>query len=397
MQPDRRYPADVGNVRVSKRFVIGSAALLVGGSFVSLGGVLYYVVQDLRATRETLAELRKHGEQQREEIDELKTELLTVGDRLLSVRELEREARQQLRERLEAELSRQAEGEREGVKRQLAQLEGEVQGLVEAAQEHAKLLAASKQDASVEVRYRELMSPTVRVQSKTEVGSGSILWSRKTGRRGALSYVLTAWHIVADAFEGDDEPTLEVDFYSGGTMLRTERAKVVAHHEGLDLAVLEVRGYHVYPTKARIPARTALPSIPIFSKVYAIGCPLGYSPLPTSGELTSKDKELDGNQYWMINAPTIFGNSGGGIYLADSRTMIGVLSRISAYKNMIDVAVPHMGLVTPMNQVYDWLDSTRYGFVYRDRLEELASTAQKAAPKTTKRKALPASSAQKPR
>ena len=58
MQPDRRYPADVGNVRVSKRFVIGSAALLVGGSFVSLGGVLYYVVQDLRATRATLESLR---------------------------------------------------------------------------------------------------------------------------------------------------------------------------------------------------------------------------------------------------------------------------------------------------------------------------------------------------
>ena len=143
--------------------------------------------------------------------------------------------------------------------------------------------------------------------------------------------------------------------------------------------------------------RGALPSIPIFSKVYAIGCPLGYSPLPTSGELTSKDKELDGNQYWMINAPTIFGNSGGGIYLADSRTMIGVLSRISAYKNMIDVAVPHMGLVTPMDQVYEWLDSTRYGFIYRDRLEELANTAQKPAAKPAEGKALPASSANKPR
>lgn len=397
MQPDRRYPAQVSNVRVSKRFVLGSAVLLAGGSFVTLGGVLYFVVQDLRATRETLAELRERGEEQREEINALKSELLTVGDRLMSVRELEREARQQLRERLEAELSRQAEGERQGVQRQLSRLEGEVQGLVEAAQAHAKLLAASKQDASVEVRYRELMSPTVRVQSKTEVGSGSILWSRKTGSKGALSYVLTAWHIVADAFEGEDEPTLEVDFYRGGTMLRTERAKVVARHEGLDLAVLEVRGYHVYPTKARIPARSALPAIPIFSKVYAIGCPLGYSPLPTSGELTSKDKELDGNQYWMINAPTIFGNSGGGIYVADSRTMIGVLSRISAYKNMIDVAVPHMGLVTPMDQVYDWLDSTRYGFVYRDRLEELASTAQKATQPKSERKALPASSTQQPR
>ena len=72
----------------------------------------------------------------------------------------------------------------------------------------------------------------------------------------------------------------------------------------------------------------------------------------------------------MINAPTIFGNSGGGIYHASSRTLIGVLSRISAYKNMIDVAVPHMGLVTAMDVVYDWLSTTRYAFVYKDRLRE---------------------------
>ena len=166
----------------------------------------------------------------------------------------------------------------------------------------------------------------------------------------------------------------------------------MAREEELDLALVEVRGYSIYGQRARMPSREYLKRIGIFSKVYAIGCPLGYSPLPTSGELTSKDKELEGTHYWMINAPTIFGNSGGGIYDAESRTLIGVLSRISAYKNMIDVAVPHMGLVTPLDQVYDWLDSTRYSFVYTDRLKaatkapKAATKALKAAAKKTKTK-----------
>jgi hypothetical protein len=93
--------------------------------------------------------------------------------------------------------------------------------------------------------------------------------------------------------------------------------------------------------------------------------------MPTSGEVTSKEKELDGLSYWMVNAPTIFGNSGGGIYAAESRQLIGVLSRISAYKNLIDVAVPHMGIVTPINQVYDWLDTTEFAYVHKDGIESL--------------------------
>ena len=121
----------------------------------------------------------------------------------------------------------------------------------------------------------------------------------------------------------------------------------------------------------------------VFSKVYAIGCPLGYAPMPTSGELTSTCKELDGVTYWMTNAPTIFGNSGGGIYLAESRQLVGVLSRISAYKNLIDVAVPHMGIVTPMTLVYDWLDTTEFAFVHKEGIEpqaDLLNASQPVAP-----------------
>lgn len=375
-------------MRISKRYVLLSSVFLIVGTFAALAALLINIHRELRAARQELAEMRGHSESQGGRIAKLAERLGAVDERSEGRQNAVRKAQHRLESRLEKALQ---EGRGQAaLQGQLSELDDRVKSLSSAAEDHERLLEASRHDADVSLRYRELMSPTVRVQSKSEVGSGTILLSKPIGRGRARSYVVTAYHIVEEV-EGEDGGALEVDFYSKGKLIRTELAKVVARQIDLDLALLEVRGYHVYTTKARIPTRTALPRTPIFSKVYAIGCPLGYSPLPTSGELTSKDKELDGNHYWMINAPTIFGNSGGGIYHAKSRTMIGVLSRISAYKNMIDVAVPHMGLVTPLDQVYDWLDGTRYAFVYRERLAELGSlTAQASAAKTREAAPLPA-------
>jgi len=154
---------------------------------------------------------------------------------------------------------------------------------------------------------------------------------------------------------------LEVDFYASGELVRSEAGKIVAKQVRLDLALLEVRGYHIYGQKARIPRRSDLPGIKIFSKVYAIGCPLGYSPLPTSGELTSKDKELDGNHYWMINAPTYIGNSGGGIFDGETHELVGIFSKIYTHGNLRPTVVPHMGLVTPLGRIYEWIEREGHG------------------------------------
>ena len=221
--------------------------------------------------------------------------------------------------------------------------------------------------------HRELVEPTVRVNAKSEVGSGTLVYSRRRKDR-VHTLVLTAWHIVKDNVvgEGGNSP-VEIDVYDERGKPREEKGKVVARHENLDLALLELEGDKVVTVTARLPRLADLDRLAIFAPVYAIGCPLGYAPMPTAGQLTSKEKELEGLTYWMVNAPTIFGNSGGGIYASDTRQLIGVLSRISAYKNLIDVAVPHMGIVTPISQVYDWLDTTEYAYVHKEGVSEAES------------------------
>ena len=353
--------------------VTGAALLAMGLGF--LGSFLLALRRELQEARGTIEELRSTSDHQQDELARLRSHVVGVDRDLDRVQTIEASARAELLE----EMQKRTEAGAAMIRTELTALEDRLRLLRASAEEHGKLLAAAQQQDDVEARYRALMAPTVRVNATHEVGSGSALWSQQVAAGRARTYVLTAWHIVQEEVAGS---SIEIDFYEDGQPSRTERGKVVVHDSTLDLALIEIDMAAPHRFLAQLPDRQHMQALRIFTTIYAIGCPLGYPPMPTSGELTSRDKVLDGNHYWMVNAPTIFGNSGGGIYTAQSQHLIGVLSRISAYKNMIDVAVPHMGLVTPIHRVYDWLDTTRFAFVYKDRLAEGTISAQ-AAPRGT--------------
>ena len=59
----------------------------------------------------------------------------------------------------------------------------------------------------------------------------------------------------------------------------------------------------------------------------------------------------------MISAPTYIGNSGGGIYDAETHELLGIFSKIYTHGSLRPTVVPHMGLVTSLKTIYDWLDS----------------------------------------
>ena len=89
----------------------------------------------------------------------------------------------------------------------------------------------------------------------------------------------------------------------------------------------------------------------------AVGCPLGNDPIPTRGEVADTSHSVDGSTYWMINAPTYIGNSGGAIFDARSHRVVGVFSKIYTHGSLRPTVVPHMGLVTAMDKVYAWLET----------------------------------------
>ena len=70
--------------------------------------------------------------------------------------------------------------------------------------------------------------------------------------------------------------------------------------------------------------------------------------------------------YWMINAPTYIGNSGGGIFDARTHELLGVFSKIYTHGTLRPTIVPHMGLATPLHEVYPWLAEEGFGFLVPD-------------------------------
>jgi S1-C subfamily serine protease len=212
--------------------------------------------------------------------------------------------------------------------------------------------------------YRDVLAPSVQVSAPGGVGGGTLLFSRKDH-----SYVVTAFHVIQKApTEGaDPKPPApsEVRLYDEKGELADEvEADLVARDEKRDLALLKLRTERVYGSVARLAPRASLRAVRVFTPLYAIGCPLGHDPLPTLGEIAALRKEVGGENFWMMTAPTIFGNSGGGVFHRETREMIGVSVMICTYDGVVSTPVPHLGILVSMETVYDWLDSLHYQFVY---------------------------------
>ena len=205
---------------------------------------------------------------------------------------------------------------------------------------------------------RTMLSPTVQLNGNDTVGSGTLVYSGPSPRGGqAESYVLTSYHVVRNILS--DTPAAKTDGVQTtiyvGDQRKEARADLLLHEPKIDAALLKLRGSEVWPGLARVLRGDRANSVEVWDPIYAVGCPLGNDPIPTNGSISSLKNELNGANYWMINAPTYFGNSGGGVYLAESRELIGVFSKIYTHGKGNPVVIPHMGLCTPITAIHEWL------------------------------------------
>ena len=220
----------------------------------------------------------------------------------------------------------------------------------------------SKRDLSV--MWRELLGPVVQIAGDMSVGSGILLQStRDDEAKNYRTYLMTAWHVIRD-IQGDLSKTdmpVPVFIYSEDGEIDRTQAQLLAFDAGLDSALLELRTDVELKNGATLATRKHLSDIRIFDEIYAVGCPLGNDPIPTRGEISTLSHSVDGESYWMINAPTYIGNSGGGIFDSRTHELLGIFSKIYTHGTLRPTIVPHMGLVTPLAAIYDWLEKEGYG------------------------------------
>jgi S1-C subfamily serine protease len=65
---------------------------------------------------------------------------------------------------------------------------------------------------------------------------------------------------------------------------------------------------------------------------------------------------MEDEDYWMVSTPAYFGNSGGGVFLAETCELIGIFSKIYTHGTYQPQVITHMGLAVPINVIHDWLD-----------------------------------------
>lgn len=211
--------------------------------------------------------------------------------------------------------------------------------------------------------WRDFVGPVVQLAGEASVGSGVLLPSESLPEGGHRTRLLTAWHVVRD-IQGDPPDlamAVPVQIYHEDGTTRSETAKLLAHDPKLDAALLEILTPDALEFGARLAPRSLLMNTRIFDPIVAVGCPLGNDPIPTRGEVATCQHEVDGERYWMINAPTYIGNSGGGIFDSSTHELLGIFSKIYTHGSLRPTIVPHMGLVTPLTKVYDWLAEVGYG------------------------------------
>ncbi len=220
---------------------------------------------------------------------------------------------------------------------------------------------------------RRMLLPSVQLNGDDTVGSGTLIYSSKNDKTGEVeSYVLTAFHVVRNILA--DTPTarrdgIAVTIYQGDSQVE-ERGDLVANKPAIDVALLKLRGKQVYKHVASVLTPEEANHVQVWDRVYAVGCPLGNAPIHTTGDISSMRNELNGSNYWMINAPTYFGNSGGGVYLGDEYKLAGVFSKIYTHGRGTPVVIPHMGLFTPVTLIREWLETEKKAFVLGDRKAE---------------------------
>lgn len=246
-------------------------------------------------------------------------------------------------------------------------------------------------DETLKEKHENLLYPTVRVRTDKAGGSGTIIYSRPVPEgseaEGHETYVLTNCHVINDNIRVEKkwstllkrevktdvlaDCTVELfDFEYGSweSGHSAYKAQIMCYDKDMDLALLRVKSSKPFEHVATVfPMGEHMKRLRMFQSVCAVGCGMGHPPVPTTGQLAGFNDIIDNYPYWLSTAPTIYGNSGGSLYLADTYEFIGIPSRIAVNVSGFSAdAITHLSYFIPVTSIYDFLRDQVFMFLYDD-------------------------------
>ena len=240
------------------------------------------------------------------------------------------------------------------------------------------------------LNYTEMLQPMVRVVAGKSGGSGTVIYSREDKNGRFSTYVLTNYHVVEGLIKVDKKWStllkrdIKVDYFgipevqlfefeweSRVVGARAIESDIMTYDKDEDLALLKLRAGTKVPSVAWLYPQDKELDLRLTMPVYAIGSGLGEPPVITGGFLSSFNREIDNKEYWLQTSPTIYGNSGGAVFLAETRELIGVPARIAVTMSGFGTdAITHLSYCIPITRIYKFLQEQLFRFIYDPSITE---------------------------
>lgn len=234
--------------------------------------------------------------------------------------------------------------------------------------------------------HKRILYTVVRVRTEKAGGSGIIIYSKPDPLKPKeyLSFLLTCSHVVDDAItikkswesvlkknidkEYLADVTIDVFDYIGLSHVNsanTQKASIIAYDKEEDLALLKLDSPRPMEYVAPLVPRDKINDIKLFAPVWATGCSLLHDTLCNAGYITYLSEKIENKLYWMSNANSIFGNSGGAVFLAETGELLGVSARITTIQLGFGVdVITWMGFFIAPQRLYKFFERQDMQFIY---------------------------------
>lgn len=238
-------------------------------------------------------------------------------------------------------------------------------------------------------KHEKFLYPVVRVYGTRGTGSGTVLYSKKDPENDGefQTFVLTNYHVIEsnisikDAWDSIMQKEIKKEFiepchveifdYVRVSIVDSSnryRSEIVAYSKEEDLAIIRMETPRQYKCPATLIPRDDIKKLTLFQDVVVSGCSLAHEPFCNFGQLTFFNEIIERKKYMMTNAVSIFGNSGGALFLADSGYMIGVPSRISGIQLGFGVdIITWMGFSCHPERLYEFFDDQEFQLLYDEK------------------------------
>ena len=234
--------------------------------------------------------------------------------------------------------------------------------------------------------HERVLYPAVRVKTEKAGGSGTVIYSKvnPVNPFDYETFVLTNHHVVEGAISTKEAwdsvlkkqtkkeymapvsvELFDYVYQSTVDSSKSYKADVVAYDQAHDMAIVKLDSPRKVDSVADLIPRDKLREVRLFSHVWLCGCSLLHDPFASPGSITCLREIIDNKDYMMANAPSIFGNSGGSVYLAETKEFLGMPSRITAMQLGFGMdIITFMGFFTHPKRLYEFLDEQEFKFIY---------------------------------